>query len=292
MDIDIKTPRQLRLYFAQKLRALYSMKESFHICQRLFEEFLGWSPAEVQINLDSVLEESLCIRFEEALDKLLKAIPVQYVIGHAQFLDLKLVVEPGVFIPRPETEELAALVIREWKWDQSSHVRVLDIGTGSGCLALIIRNRIGHADVTAIENSPRAVEISKKNARLHSSDIRILEADFLDSRNWSVFPIYDVILSNPPYVPRSEQSKMHPNVFRHEPSESLFVPDDDPLMFYKAIAKFAPAHLAPDGILYAEIHESFGEQIAALFREHGFGEVIVYNDFRGKNRFIRCRWDQ
>ncbi|MFH1161378.1 MAG: peptide chain release factor N(5)-glutamine methyltransferase [bacterium] len=283
-----KTPRQIKLLFCEKLRGLYDEKEALQICQRLFYAFLGWTAAYVQLNNDVILEDRYWTRFEEALKKLMDAVPLQYVIGHTEFMGLELKVAPGVLIPRPETEEMAARIIRESLFERDQVIKVLDIGTGSGCLALAIKNAFRKADVTALDNSQDALEVARKNEGITRLGITFLLFDFLDRAGWDTLPCFDLIISNPPYIPESDRTGMHPSVAENEPPEALYVPDDNPLVFFDAIADFASSHLILPGLVYTEIHERSGEAASALFRNVGFNRVEVIQDFYGKDRFIRA----
>jgi len=287
MDCLKKTPRQLKLVFREKLGTLYNENEATQICYRLFNDFLGWSPARIQMNQDLILEDQICVRFEDALHKLIDSVPVQYIVGHTEFVGLKLYVAPGVLIPRPETEELATRIIREEIFKSEHPIRVLDIGTGSGCLALAIKQAFPRTTVLGIDSSPEALEIAGKNAGTTRLEVTFKQFDFLDRTRWNRLPCFDVIISNPPYVLITDQSGMHPNVVGNEPHEALFVPADDPLLFFKAIAGFASSHLCRPGLIYTEINEQFGKAITDLFYKAGFTDIGLIQDMYGKDRYIK-----
>jgi len=255
---------------------------------RLFDHYLDWSKADVHLNKTTLLDEQNQLIFEDALERLQQSVPIQYIIGITQFIGLRLIVTPDVLIPRPETEELATLILREQKDIKVADLSFLDIGTGSGCLALAMKDGFPMSDVMAIDNSRAALDIARQNARKHQLQINFMVADILQksaSRNLSTF---NIIISNPPYIPVSDKSQMHANVVDHEPGSALFVSDENPLLFYQHIANFSIKHLKQSGILYVEIHERFGQACASLLQKTGFHNIEVLKDMQDKDRFIRA----
>ena len=207
--------------------------------------------------------------------------PVQYILGTAYFADMDLEVREGVLIPRPETEELV-----EWIAADMPHAkRILDVCTGSGCIALALARRIAQSDVCGIDISTDALAIARRNAERYAPWVVFHEADALDDFSKIVGTEYDVIVSNPPYIPEADRSLMRPNVTDYEPPIALFVPNGDPLLFYRAIAHTAYAMLANGGRLYFEIYESLATEMTAMLRAEGY-EVTLREDFRGKPRMI------
>jgi release factor glutamine methyltransferase len=193
-----------------------------------------------------------------------------------------------VLIPRPETEELVEWVLREMEKTStpSQSPRILDIGTGSGCIAIAIKKKMKAATVYACDISEAALEVARQNAAVNDTDITLLHCDFLDELQRNSLPNLDVIVSNPPYVPVADKASMHLNVLKHEPHLALFVANDDPLMFYKAIAQFSEAHLSKNGTIFVEIHEEFAQAVQALFRSGGFQNPQLRKDLQGRDRMV------
>lgn len=227
---------------------------------------------------------------ESALLRLLRGEPVQYVFRHALWLGLDLLVTPDVLIPRPETAELITPVCalkKDYPATPTSPVRLLDIGTGSGCIAIALKQRCPRWEVYACDISLSALSIAKQNARRNNTDIRFLRCDILhDSPEGS----FDIIVSNPPYVCEQEKSSMESRVLDYEPASALFVPDNNPLLFYHRIAKVATTALRPNGHLFFEVNERFARHVADALLEYGFADVTVLQDMFGKNRFVTAIW--
>jgi release factor glutamine methyltransferase len=273
--------------FRQKLAANYEPPEVMQFAYLLFEEWMGWTKTEVHLNSRKLMKGEEDERFRDALAQLQKNRPIQYIIGVTHFLDTKIKVQEGVLIPRPETEELAAMILRDSRHRQYEDLSLLDIGTGSGCIPVAIKKQMPGIDVNALEISPVALQIAEENSIRNQCKIKFILADILDRQGWKNFPGYNIIVSNPPYIPESEGSSMHPNVVDYEPHEALFVSDEDPLRFYTAIAEFAFLHLVRPGSLYLEINERFGNQLKVLLLSTGFDKVEILKDIHGKDRFIR-----
>jgi release factor glutamine methyltransferase len=212
--------------------------------------------------------------------------PIQYVTGTVYFFGLRLKVDPSVLIPRPETEELVKWAADEMKG--KSGLRILDIGTGSGCIILVLGSLLPGSDLTATDISQSALGVASQNASLCGTRVEFRISDILDETAWESHEEYDLIISNPPYVRSSEKGGMRANVLDFEPPAALFVPDDDPLVFYRAIAGFSQRKLAPGGKLFLEINENLGEETVSLIRQFGFTDMVMKKDMQGKDRFIRC----
>lgn len=225
------------------------------------------------------------------LKQLKKGIPIQYVLGEADFYDLKFKVNPSVLIPRSETEELvdwAIITIREMNGEHES-LKILDIGTGSACIPISIKKFITLADVTAIDISKEALNTAIKNAELNQVAVKFIEYDILNpTKKELISSKYDIIISNPPYVTNSEKSKMHQNVLNHEPHIALFVPDEDALVFYSSIADFALKNLNKNGFLFLEINEAYGNNTVDLLLNKGFKSAEIRQDMYGKDRMIKA----
>lgn len=207
--------------------------------------------------------------------------PVQYILGSAYFADMDLEVCEGVLIPRPETEELV-----EWITAERPHAkRILDVCSGSGCIALALARKITQSDVHGIDISSEALALARRNAERYAPSVVFHEADALDDFSKVVGKEYDIIVSNPPYIPEADRALMRPNVTEYEPQMALFVPDSDPLLFYRSIAKTAFEMLAEGGQLYFEIYESLASDMVAMLRTEGY-DATLREDFRGKPRMI------
>ena len=211
--------------------------------------------------------------------------PVQYIIGHAYFADMELEVTEGVLIPRPETEELV-----EWVAQRMPHAQsIVDVCCGSGCIAIALSRSIKHSRVWGIDISPEALAIARRNGARYAPDVEFIEGDALCNIADCVEGKVDVVISNPPYIPEADRSAMRRNVTDYEPAIALFVPNDDPLLFYRAIARQTREILNPAGELYFEIYEQYGEEMCAMLQEEGYGKVLIHEDFRGKQRMICAR---
>lgn len=277
------TARILHREFLQQCRSVYTDGEAAAITSIIFECFTGLYKSDIIMFPERILPDTQQAKLKECLKEVLSHKPVQYITGEAWFHNLKLSVSPDVLIPRPETEQLAELVIDFIK--DKTNQKILDIGTGSGCIPVAIKYFVPHCSVTAIDISEAALKIARKNAMDHRVDIEFLERDFLDMDTWKSFGALDAIVSNPPYIPFGEKETLHRNVQDHEPGMALFVDDDDPLLFYEKIVLFAKTHLAKNGQLFTEVHEKFSKQVAAYMENNGFSTCIL-KDIFGKDRIV------
>ena len=226
------------------------------------------------------------IDLETIFEELRSWRPVQYIVGKAEFADMMLTVREGVLIPRPETEELVDLVAREAKCG----AKVLDVCTGSGCIAIALSRMIKDSEVWAMDISHEALAIARENGAEYASDVHFVEGDALaDFESHFEGVTFDAIVSNPPYIPNSDIALMRPNVTEHEPHIALFVEDNDPLIFYRAIARTGRKLLTESGRLYFEIYESLVDDMVAMLEHEGYMDVVVREDFRGKPRMICAR---
>jgi release factor glutamine methyltransferase len=224
-------------------------------------------------------------------EQLIQGKPLQYILGETEFYDLTFKVNPNVLIPRPETEELVdwALITSRIINGETEVLKILDIGTGSGCIPVSIKKYIPLADITAIDISEAALNTARQNADLNQTEINFIQDDILNPSNLELINTkYDLILSNPPYVTESEKEQMLDNVLKHEPHKALFVPNNDPLVFYRAIAEFALVHLKINGFLFLELNEKFGQETLNLLKEKGFKEIELRQDMGGKDRMIKA----
>jgi release factor glutamine methyltransferase len=233
------------------------------------------------------------------LADLAAARPVQYILGVADFYDLELAVGEGVLVPRPETEELVRWILDDerggghGKADARFPRKILDVGTGSGAIAIALALNLPGAQVTGLDVSEDALRWAHRNNEKYSAGVDFVQGDILSlAENSSLFTLHsslDLIVSNPPYIPASERAAMHDNVTKYEPENALFVPDDDTMLFYRAVAGFARHALAPGGALYFEIHENLSHEVATLLEAEGFGDVVVREDLNSKPRMVRCK---
>ena len=271
-------------YIEKELNGIYPTNEIRGFIRIIFQHVCGLNYTDQVIKRKENLDESSKKQINEIVNRLKNFEPIQYILGETEFLGLILRVTPSVLIPRPETEELVQWIIRSEK----KAVTILDIGTGSGCIALALKNRLENSRVTGIDLSADVLEIARENAALNKLDVLFKQSDILQPSNEIPGP-FDIIVSNPPYVRYSEKRFMQPNVLNYEPKEALFVPDTDPLVFYRAIARFARHYLKTDGRLYFEINEKLGGATSRLLEENGFRQVEISKDLQGKERMLRCK---
>ena len=273
-----------RTYFYEQLTAQYPQEERVTFFKAFAEKYLGMPPVQIPINLDRKLTETEVSQLNKSLLKLKEHEPLQYILGDTEFYGFPFKVAPGALIPRPETEELVDWVYRDQDASTSS---ILDIGTGSGAIAVSLAKLLPKAVVSAVDVSKQALAIAQENAKLNSVEVHFIDQDILAVGDLK--QNYDVIVSNPPYVRDLEKVEIQPNVLNYEPHEALFVPDDDALIFYKKIAALAYQSLKPNGILYFEINEYLGEETRELVKKSGFKSVELKTDFAGKPRMLKAK---
>jgi release factor glutamine methyltransferase len=283
---------QVYTHLLTELKAVFAYDEAREMAFRLLEHHLQISRAKIVVKFSIEIPDSSLPPLALALDDLLAHKPLQYVLGKVQFLENDFQVNKNVLIPRPETEELVQTIIKELKTvvtDINFPMKILDIGTGSGCIAVTLKNYFPDMIVFALDKSEQALQVARTNAQNNRTDIVFCQADILDFDTLEGLPEFDIIISNPPYVLESEKKLMQKNVLDFEPAEALFVPDDKPLLFYEAIADFASMNLRSGGYIFLEINESFGEELKSLYLRLGFADVEVKKDLSGKDRFLFCR---
>ena len=243
------------------------------------EDVFNYDPVDVALRQESELPDFAPERIADIMARLRRHEPLQYIVGSARFHGHRFKVTPAVLIPRPETEQLVDLIIDE---NEGSDLRVLDMGTGSGCIAISLARALKFSQVDALDVSRDALEVARKNAADLKVKVRFFESDMLSPQPAAR---YDIIVSNPPYVCWSEREAMDRNVKDYEPGQALFVPDNDPLLFYKAIVPYAAQSLERGGKLYLEINQRFGNEVKRLMQDNGFDEVRIIEDSYGKVRF-------
>lgn len=271
----------------QKLQSEYDLTEAEAILNWVFEDMLLIKKHQIPM-LDRELTEVETQRFNLVLSRLLNHEPLQYILGYAPFLNFRLKVNPSVLIPRPETEELALQALDFLKTLNHPHPEVLDVGTGSGCLAIAVKKNISGASVTAVDVSEDALRTAIDNALYLRADISFMQLDFLADKSALSTSCYHLIVSNPPYVRASEADQMHANVLRYEPRTALFVPDTDALVFYRELAQFGKTHLHPDGVIMAELNQFLAHDTMEVFIQNGYGRCELVKDTNGHNRMIKA----
>ena len=276
--------KEYRQQFYDALDALYPQEESETFFKILSQEYLKLAAFEIPLNFQLELTEAQQTRFDQALKRLKKFEPLQYIVGTTEFYGFPFILSPDVLIPRPETEELVEWIYTDFK-DQEW--KVLDIGTGSGAIAVSLARVLPKASVTALDVSAKALKIAAENATTNAVNIKFIEQDILACE--TLEESYDVIVSNPPYVRDLEKAEIKPNVINYEPHLALFVPDDNALLFYRKIAELALKALQPNGILYFEINQYLGEQTVSLLKNIGFSKVELRSDFAGNPRMIKAQ---
>lgn len=286
MKIDNNSSFRCFLSAVQELTAIYEEAEARNILRIYFEDVF-----EIKnIERESTLTEQQLIQLDEAVTRLLQHEPIQYVIGEADFFGYKFKVSPAVLIPRPETEELVDAIIQYLKkyYKQIEKLKILDIGTGSGCIPITLKKKLPEAEVHAIDVSAEALAIAQENAIKNEVSINFAHIDILNQELWATYADsnFDIIVSNPPYIPFQEQSLMAKNVLDHEPHLALFVNDNVPLIFYNTIASFAQQKLKRKGWLYFECNEFNATEVEDLLIEKRFRLVEIIKDMSGKNRMV------
>lgn len=267
----------------QELENLYPKSEIKTFILMLFEHFLGWNTAHFLAFKNSTINQSDLLKFNFAIKDLRLGKPIQYILGNTTFCDIPINVTPATLIPRPETEEIVYNIIEKEK--HLAPKNILDICTGSGCIAIALSKAINNSQVYATDISVEAIKIAQSNAKTNLCNINFAISDILKIDNPFDETKFDIIVSNPPYVRDMEKAQMHCNVLDYEPHLALFVPDNNPLIFYKSIALFATKYLNPDGRLYLEINEELGNETIALLEKQGYNAQL-HQDFLGKNRMI------
>lgn len=279
--------KALQQRFHEALDAVYGKEEVLSFFFLCTEHYYGVTRFKLALDINLTITEAEQEPLLSALKALKNNTPIQYIIGETAFYGLPFKVNENTLIPRPETEELVSLVLENTKVKNSESLSILDIGTGSGCIAITLAKNIVKGSVYALDVSAEALKIAKENADLNTVEVSFVEASILESCPAALAAVtFDVIVSNPPYVRQLEKEEMQNNVLDYEPHLALFVDDDNPLVFYKAIAEFAIEKLKPNGQLYFEINEYLGQEMIALVEGLGFANVKVIQDMFGKDRML------
>ncbi len=297
MKIASNKLSHLYTYYKTELALLYEDDELYAIFETVCETYLKFTKAEVKQKFESNLNQSDLIKIYDAAKELKKGTPVQYVLKEAFFYDLFFNVTPAVLIPRPETEELVDLILKELKTTKQRALKIIDIGTGSGCIPITLKKHIPQAEVVGIDISEKALEVARTNAVKQNVEVTFKSIDILSkdasshiSHLISHHVPFSIIISNPPYIALSESKQMEARVLKHEPHLALFVEDTDPIIFYKQIIDLCRDHLEPAGYLFFELNPLFALEVknyANTVNLFNFTELIV--DMSGKNRFLKAQ---
>lgn len=282
------TIRQIITEIYQQLAGRYPATEIEGFIRILFGYYTGMTPAQVHLSQDNELPAETEKQTLSAVDELKKYRPVQHILGETEFYGLKFEVTPDVLIPRPETEELVDWVVHEY--NRSAGLTVIDIGAGSGCIAVALAANLPNANVWAVDVSDAAILVARKNAAMNHANVNFLSGDILKGDLFGFKPgSLDIVISNPPYIALSEQQQMLANVLEYEPHVALFAPEDDPLIFYKHIAAFGAECLKNGGRIFFEINEAFPEEVANVLKQNCYHDVIPRKDINGKWRMISAQ---
>lgn len=281
--------KKLHADFIEKIKLEESTEEIQQLGFMVMEHELGLSTTEILMEKEVEISPEIQNKLGVIAQRLNDHEPIQYVLGDEEFLGKRFLVSPAVLIPRPETEELVKQVPFPPATGEETTVRILDIGTGSGCIAISLKSLMPHAEVYATDISDEALAIAQKNVGRLEPQVKLIKHDILNEN----IPIKDVdiIVSNPPYVAQQEKKSMQQHVLDHEPHVALFVPDTDPLIFYKAIASRGRQALKPGGKVVVEINALYGNETVSVFESENYVDVALIKDMNGKDRFIIATWN-
>ncbi len=265
------------------LSPIYGQGEAKAMTRLIFHAFKGWNLTDMVIHSDNKLSIFMSEKINSIMPRLLNHEPIQYILGEAYFYGMNLKVDKSTLIPRQETEQLVDIIVKD---NEEADLNVLDIGTGCGAIAIALSRNLKFSNVSAIDISEDALAVAEENSKNLHAPVKFIHADVFTfiPREESL----DIIVSNPPYVDESEKEKMDANVLDYEPSSALFVPDDNPLVFYSRITEIATHSLKNGGRLYFEINPKHAEKLASLLKSNGLSDILIIKDIHGKNRFIKC----
>jgi release factor glutamine methyltransferase len=278
------TLKELKQRFIEELQFLYDAEETEQLFYLAVDHVSGMNRIQTIFNADHQIESAQYNSYQRILKELKEGIPLQYITGKAWFCGLKFKVNSSVLIPRPETEELVQWILETASGVENSNL--IDIGTGSGCIAVTLKNRMSGLQVDALDISADALSVAKENAMANAAKVNFIQSDILGYESPTQ---YDFIVSNPPYITEEERGEMHRNVLSYEPGLALFVSNENPLIFYKSIADFAVRNLRRTGYLFFEINEYLSKETIDMLTDKGFINIELKSDMQGKDRMIRCR---
>lgn len=269
-----------------QLCEVYDEREATNIADLVINHITGYTRTDRLVHGSNALSHAQANQLTLYTLQLLLHTPLQYVLEEAWFAAMPFYVNEHVLIPRPETEELVEWIVTEA--GALSAPSIIDIGTGSGCIPVALKKKLPATDVHALDVSAGALAVARRNAATLEAQVTFHEVDILQPNRWAPLPVFDIIVSNPPYIKESEKAAMHNNVLEHEPHLALFVPDNDALLFYRTIAGFAQKHLKPGGLLFFEINEALGQETVDLLASERFTGIELQKDMQGKDRMIKA----
>lgn len=283
------TIQQAQQQLRFQLNHIYSDAESNNIADWVMERITGLPRIDRVTNKTIPLLPAQLTQLDSIQIQLLTHKPIQYILNECWFYGMKLYVDENVLIPRPETEELVDWLVKEVKASGRSDLKILDIGTGSGCIPLAIKKALPGCEVYALDISKAALNVARKNAQLQNLAVHFFHFDIFSDNIPDQFPRFDIIVSNPPYIPLSDKSSMADNVVKFEPWLALFVDNEDPLLFYKSILQFSKAQLTEKGVIFFEVHEALGNRLYEYLKNSGMENIQLSKDLQGKDRMICIR---
>lgn len=280
------TVNEMLIRFSDKLNDQFISREKRQIAKMFMMHYMNQDATDLLLIKDEEVPSEVVEQLEHAILEINSGKPVQYVMGAAYFYDLKLIVDRRALIPRPETEELVDWIVELWK---NRSPKVLDVGTGTGCIALAIKENVPRSNVFGVDVIQNAIDLATENAKNLNLDVKF---DFANALNLHAYSRYkwDMIVSNPPYIPLEEKVGMQDHVLDYEPGTALFVPNNKPLLFYKAISLYARDHLVPKGSLFFEVHEEMAKDVEEVLNYYGFTQVEIRQDLQGKDRMIHAQF--
>ena len=270
--------------FKKELKEQYTLPELQNFLYLIFQNLMGLSKTDIHINHGKEVPDYIIIKINEIISELKEYKPIQYILCVTEFYGCNIKINQNTLIPRPETEEIVRWILDE---TDGSSCKIIDIGTGSGCIAVALAKNNISAKVFAADNSEEALKVARTNAGINNTDITFFNFNINSPGTSDILDIYDIIVSNPPYVTESEKRQMKENVLKYEPHDALFVPDSDPLIFFRAILQFAQSKLKSGGDIFFEINERFGEQMVELLEEFNYYNIILRKDINDKDRMIK-----
>lgn len=276
--------KELQFYTHKNLSFLYPKEEIQIFYFMLLKHYGNFSRTDILISPDNTLNQSVEMNILEAIEQLKNEKPIQYVLGETDFFSNRFFVDENVLIPRQETEELVAWILSEVS--NKEHLQILDIGCGSGCISVSLAKALPLADVSALDVSAKALAVTQKNAIENGVKLRLIEQNILKTN--CLTQKYDIIVSNPPYVRMLEKKEIHNNVLNHEPHLALFVPDENPLIFYQKIADLAITSLDENGMLFFEINQYLGKEMVTMLKSKGFKNIELRKDLSGNDRMVKA----
>ena len=275
---------ELSSRFKRELKEQYSLPELQNFLYLIFQNLMGLSKTDIHISPGKEIPDHFIVKINEIINELKENKPIQYILGETEFYGCNIKINQNTLIPRPETEEIVRWILEE---TDGNRCKIFDIGTGSGCIAIALAKNNISAKVFASDYSEEALKVARENAGINNTDISFFHFNINFPETSDILDLYDIIVSNPPYVTESEKRQMKKNVLKYEPHDALFVPDSDPLVFFRAILKFAQSKLQSGGNIFFEINERFGEQMAQLLEEFNYHHIVLRKDINNKDRMIK-----